>query len=55
MDHTVTYRVSDKLVVLPSDSWVMGQTVAPIATFITCVPDGVYSHRLVVVADLVNG
>ena len=54
-ERTFTYRVSDKLVVLPSESWVMGPTEAPIATFITCVPDGVYSHRLVVVADLVNG
>ncbi len=52
---TFTYRVSDKIVVLPSDSWVMGPTQAPVATFITCVPDGVYTHRLVVVADLVTG
>lgn len=55
VDRTFTYRVADKLVVSPSDSWVMNQTAAPIATFITCVPDGVYSHRLVVVADLVKG
>ncbi|MBE7517881.1 MAG: sortase [Thermoflexaceae bacterium] len=55
VDSTHIYRVSDKLVVSPQDSWVMNQTAAPIATFITCVPDGVYSHRLIVVADLVKG
>ncbi len=55
VEKTSTYRVSDKLVVSPQDSWVMNQTAAPIATFITCVPDGVYSHRLIVVADLVKG
>lgn len=55
VEGTFTYRVSDILVVSPQDSWVMNQTAAPIATFITCVPDGVYSHRLIVVADLIKG
>ncbi len=55
IEGTHTYRVSDILVVSPQDSWVMNQTAAPIATFITCVPDGVYSHRLIVVADLMKG
>ncbi len=55
IEGTYTYRVSDILVVSPQDSWVMNQTAAPIATFITCVPDGVYSHRLIVVADLMKG
>lgn len=48
---TVVYRVVDKLVVNPTDVWVMDQTKAPIATFICCVPDGVYSQRLVVVSE----
>jgi sortase A len=45
------YEVTDKLVVEPSESWVMDATETPIATFITCVPDGVYTQRLVVVAE----
>jgi sortase A len=45
------YTVTDKLVVEPSEAWVMAPTDTPIATFITCVPDGVYSQRLVVVAE----
>ena len=52
---TVVYRVVDKLVVNPSDAWVMDQTKAPIATYICCVPDGVYSQRLVVVSELIRG
>ncbi|MCZ2108236.1 MAG: sortase [Dehalococcoidia bacterium] len=52
---TTTYRVVDKLVVDPADTWVMDPTKAPIATFICCVPDGVYSQRLVVVSEPVRG
>lgn len=52
---TATYRVVDKLVVDPGDAWVMDQTKAPIATYICCVPDGVYSQRLVVVSELLRG
>ncbi len=52
---TAVYRVVDKLVVNPWDAWVMDPTKAPIATFICCVPDGVYSQRLVVVSELVQG
>ena len=48
---TAVYRVVDKLVVNPSDAWVMEPTKAPIATYICCVPDGVYSQRLVVVSQ----
>jgi sortase (surface protein transpeptidase) len=32
---------------------VLEQTPDPTATLITCVPDGIYSHRLVVTARLV--
>lgn len=52
---TAVYRVVDKLVVDPTDTWVMEPTKAPIATFICCVPDGVYSQRLVVVSEPVRG
>lgn len=51
---TAIYRVVDKLVVDPVDAWVMEPTKAPIATYICCVPDGVYSQRLVVVSELVR-
>src|SRR5438067_1834095 len=48
------YRVTDKIVITPDATWVMEPTTAPIATLITCVPDGVYSHRLVVVSELMG-
>ena len=42
------YRVTELLTVLPNDSWVMGPTRDEVLTLITCVPLGVYSHRLIV-------
>lgn len=42
------YRVVEILTVLPSDSWVMAPTREELLTLITCVPIGVYSHRLIV-------
>ncbi len=42
------YRVTELLTVLPSDSWVMAPTRDETLTLITCVPIGVYSHRLIV-------
>jgi LPXTG-site transpeptidase (sortase) family protein len=47
------YRVVDTRVVTPDDVSVLDQTPDPTATLITCVPDGIYSHRLVVTARLV--
>jgi LPXTG-site transpeptidase (sortase) family protein len=47
------YRVVDTKVVTPDEVSVMQPTPDPTATLITCVPDGVYSHRLVVTARLV--
>lgn len=44
------YRVTDTRVVEPSEVGVMLPTEEPILTLITCVPDGVYSHRLIVTA-----
>jgi LPXTG-site transpeptidase (sortase) family protein len=47
------YRVVDTKVVTPDEVSVMQPTPDPTATLITCVPDGIYSHRLVVTARLV--
>jgi LPXTG-site transpeptidase (sortase) family protein len=44
------YRVVEKHVVPPSEVSVMEPGDRPTLTLITCVPDGVYSHRLVVFA-----
>ncbi|HEV7666092.1 MAG TPA: sortase [Chloroflexota bacterium] len=47
------YRVVDVKTVTPDQIEVLDQTPDPTATLITCVPDGIYSHRLVVTARLV--
>lgn len=47
------YRVFDIQVYPPDALQVLDQTSTPIVTLITCVPDGVYSHRLVVRAEAV--
>jgi LPXTG-site transpeptidase (sortase) family protein len=47
------YRVVDTKIVTPDEVSVMDPTADATATLITCVPDGVYSHRLVVTARLV--
>ena len=47
------YRVVDTRVVTPDEVSVMQATPDPTATLITCVPDRIYSHRLVVTARLV--
>jgi LPXTG-site transpeptidase (sortase) family protein len=47
------YRVVDVQTVTPDQVSVLDQTPDPTATLITCVPDGIYSHRLVVTARLV--
>jgi LPXTG-site transpeptidase (sortase) family protein len=47
------YRVIDVQTVTPDQVQVLDQTSDPTATLITCVPDGIYSHRLVVTARLV--
>jgi sortase A len=45
---TYYYRISDRRVVDPSEISVMNPTATPVLTLITCFPDWVYSHRLVV-------
>ena len=47
------YRVVEVKTVTPDQISVLDQTPDPTATLITCVPDGIYSHRLVVTARLV--
>lgn len=44
------YKVSDILTILPSETWVMNPTNTELLTLITCVPIGVYDHRLIVQA-----
>jgi len=47
------YLVSDIQTVKPNAVEVLNSSTSEIATLITCVPDGVYSHRLIVRCDLV--
>jgi sortase A len=47
------YQVVDRQIVTPDHVQVMDQTPEATVTLITCYPDGVYSHRLVVTARLV--
>jgi LPXTG-site transpeptidase (sortase) family protein len=42
------YVVDQVLTLLPTETWVMGPTSDEAVTLITCVPIGVYSHRLIV-------
>src|SRR5258708_5545049 len=44
------YRVVDTRTVTPDEVSVLDQTPDPTVTLITCVPDGIYSHRLVLTA-----
>ncbi len=46
------YLVVQKRVVEPSDISVLDETADATLTLITCVPKGVYSHRLIVIAKL---
>ncbi len=48
------YEVIQKKVVLPDEISVMDPTPEPVLTLITCVPDLVYSHRLIVTAKPVK-
>jgi len=42
------YVVSEILTLLPDETWVLNPTDTEVVTLITCVPIGVYSHRLIV-------
>lgn len=41
------YDIVGTDVVTPADTWVLGSSAAPVLTLLTCVPDGVYTHRFV--------
>jgi LPXTG-site transpeptidase (sortase) family protein len=41
------YRLTDRQVVEPSAVWAVEPTPFAALTLITCVPDGIYSHRLI--------
>jgi LPXTG-site transpeptidase (sortase) family protein len=45
------YIVREVLTLLPSETWVMAPTPSETLTLITCIPVGVYSHRLIVRAE----
>lgn len=47
---TFYYRVTETKVVEPHQVEVMAPTPEPVVTLITCVPDWVYTHRLIVTA-----
>lgn len=47
------YRVVARRVVEPTEVGVMAPTAGPVATLITCYPDWVFSHRLVLTAEQV--
>ncbi len=49
-DGMLPYMVEETKVVSPNDLWVMYPTSTETITLITCYPDLVYSHRLVVTA-----
>jgi sortase A len=49
-----TYQVREKVVVDPTDVWVLDQTSEPTATLITCHPYRVDTQRMVVFADLTS-
>lgn len=42
------YIIREVLTLLPKDTWVMQPTSEEVLTLITCVPIGVYTHRLIV-------
>ncbi len=47
------YRVAETVVVKPDAVQFVDRTDVAVATLITCVPDGVYTHRLIVRAEAV--
>jgi LPXTG-site transpeptidase (sortase) family protein len=54
LDRQYLYTIVDTLVVTPDAVEVLDPTDKSIVTMITCVPDGVYSHRLIVRAEAVG-
>ena len=51
---TFTYAIVSRRIVEPAQIEVMDQTAEPTLTLITCYPDFVYTHRLVLLGKLVD-
>lgn len=49
-----TYRVTDTVIVSPSDIWIVEQTETPMLTLFACHPRGSARQRIVVRAELVD-
>ncbi|MEA2639270.1 MAG: sortase [Chloroflexota bacterium] len=47
------YRITDVRTTVPTDVEILNRTTGSVITLITCVPDGVYTHRLVVRGEAV--
>ena len=43
------YQIVGTNVVTPAETWVLDPTPTPMLTLLTCVPDGVYTHRFIAV------
>ncbi|HLC30710.1 MAG TPA: sortase, partial [Dehalococcoidia bacterium] len=50
----LAYQVVGKKVLLPEETSVLNPTPDETLTLITCVPDFVYSHRLIVTAKRIS-
>lgn len=48
------YRVTETIIVTPSDMWIVDQTDSPILTMFACHPKGSATHRIVVRAELIE-
>jgi LPXTG-site transpeptidase (sortase) family protein len=48
------YSITGTDVVTPADTWVLDPTPKATVTLVTCVPDGVYTHRFVARGDYVG-
>ncbi|NJP06128.1 MAG: sortase [Chloroflexaceae bacterium] len=53
-DQQRQYVVDEILTLLPHETWVMNPTPTETLTLITCIPVGIYSHRLIVRASPVS-
>jgi len=49
-----TYRVAEKLIVAPQDTWIVESTDTPMLTLFACHPKGSAKQRIVVRADLLD-
>ena len=50
----IVYRVTETMIVLPDETWVIGPTAEPMITLVTCTPPRSTSHRLIIRGALVG-